>query len=126
MKSLFQFLFITICFCNSLYSQDFILESMREAEILSESTQQPILVIFGSEDCVYCQQLKDDILKGTFSEQMSAYIICYIDIDNHIEYKRIYRVKTIPDSRIIYNNKEKSRTIGYSKKKFSEWLDSLK
>ena len=54
-KFILLFLFSIISVIS--YADSFILNSVSEATALSEKTKQPILLIFGSENCIYCKSL---------------------------------------------------------------------
>lgn len=100
--------------------------SLEDAIALSESTKMPTLVIFGAEWCGYCKNLKKDITNGVLNTELDNYIVCYIDIDKNPDLKKEYRVKTLPDSRILLNKIEKHSHKGYISKNYKEWLDSIK
>lgn len=98
------------------YSQ-IVLDSLEEAEKLSLSVNKPILLILGADYCEYCKNLKDNIIYLPIDN----YIICYIDITktSNDDFKNL---KSIPESRIIMNQKIISKNIGYNKTKYSLWL----
>lgn len=120
-----KFIIAVLLMCSTSYG-GFILDSLDEAKQLSKSTQQPILVIFGSENCSFCTQLKNDISNGQLTTALDPYIICYIDLKENEKYKTEYRVSIIPDSRILSKNKETSKATGYTKEKYIEWLKNAK
>ena len=111
---------------NYSFGETFILESLTDAIAISENTQQPILLIFGSENCRFCQNLKNDILDRNLDSVVDRYLICYIDIDKKPEVKNEYNIRTIPDTRIIKNKVQVSKIIGYSKNSFIEKLKNVK
>jgi thioredoxin-related protein len=122
----------TIClvFLSSILStivsanDSFILHSLTEANRLSATTKKPVLLIFGSESCRYCNMLKKDILIYELSPSIDKYIVCYIDTDKNPEFKNKYNVSVIPDSRILSHNKEIRKNKGYSKYKYIKWLNN--
>ena len=101
----------------------FILDSFEQTNRLSQETNKPALIIFGSDDCKFCNLLKQDILDYKLSPSIDRYIICYIDIKKNPELKNEYDVSVIPDSRILINGKETNRTKGYSKTNYIKWLN---
>jgi thioredoxin-related protein len=105
---------------------NYIVDSLPEAQQISSQTQQPILVIFGSDSCVFCDKLKTDINNQTLIEYIDPYIVCYVDLNEYPQYKGEYKITIIPDSRILSNNKMVSKAQGYSKDKYIDWLKSLK
>lgn len=117
-----KFLFAMFLLSSTLYGADFTVKSLDEAKTLSKSTKQPILVIFGSDNCSFCTKLKDDISNGQLTEYVDPYIICYIDLKDNEEYETKYKVSIIPDSRIFMHDKEISKAVGYNKNDYSKWL----
>jgi thioredoxin-related protein len=115
-------------FSGSVYAENkFVLNSLQDAIFISEKTKQPILLVFGSENCSFCSQLKYDIDndKELFAA-IDNYIVCYVDIDKNKELKDKYEVKPIPDCRIIKNKLQINKIIGYSKKTFLEKIKNVK
>lgn len=103
----------------------FILESIDEAKKISKETKKEILLIFGSDKCVYCRMLKNDILEKKLGDKINTYILCFIDVDKNI--REQYSISMIPDSRIIdSNNTLISINKGYEKNKYIEWIKNVK
>lgn len=100
--------------------------SIEDAMALSESSKKPVLLIFGSNDCVFCEKLKQDIIRGELTKYIDEYIVCYLDIDKAKKEKQEYKVSLIPDSRILRNKIEKTKIIGYKKSRYIEWLENAK
>lgn len=113
-------------FMSSIYANSFVLESLEEAQTLSKSTKQPILLIFGNKNCPFCTKLTTDINNKQLTEYLDPYIICYIDLSENSEYKEKYKVNMIPDSRIISNGKEISKATGYTRTEYIQWLKNVK
>lgn len=107
-------------------NDSFILESIDEAKQLSARTNQPILIIFGSPECVFCESLKKDILSFKLSPDIDPYIICYLDLNKDPTLKKDFNIKIIPDSRIIINNEQRTQIKGYSKNNYIKWLNNAK
>jgi thioredoxin-related protein len=120
-----KFIIAVLLMCSTSYG-GFILDSLDEAKELSKLTKQPILVIFGGDNCSFCNQLKNDISNGQLTTALDPYIICYIDLKQDQTYKEQYRITVIPDSRIISKNKETSKATGYTKEKYIQWLKNAK
>lgn len=120
MKYLFMFLYLLMC--NYLLASDFIVNSLPEAQQIATQTKQPILLILGSPTCVFCEKLKNDLSEPELQQHTDRYIICYVDLLNKPDYKDSYKVTSIPDSRIIKNNKQISRAQGYKKVDYINWL----
>ena len=125
---MYKFLLMVVMsiFMSNIYANGFVLESLEEAKTLSKSTKQPILVIFGSENCSFCTKLMADIDNGQLTDYLDPYIICYVDLKKHEGYKDKYKVNMIPDSRIISNDKETSKATGYNKNEYIQWLKNAK
>ena len=123
-KFILLFLFSIISVIS--YADSFILNSVSEATALSEKTKQPILLIFGSENCIYCKSLEQDLTNCQLTNDIQKYIVCYIDVTTNQGTKEDYQVTSVPDSRIIINNVQKSKATGYNKKQYLEWLKNAK
>lgn len=109
---------------NSLYAQGpSIVNSLEDAMALSESTKMPTLVIFGAEWCGYCTGLKNDINNGELNKELDSYIICYIDVDKNKDVKKEYKVRNLPDSRILKNKIETEKITGYEKNRYKKWIN---
>ena len=116
-----KFIIPILLMCSTSYS-GFILDSLDEAKQLSQSTQQPILVIFGSDNCSFCKQLKNDISNSQMKTALDPYLVCYLDLNKHEDLKKLYKINILPDSRIIDKNTQKAKLVGYSKENYIKWL----
>ena len=97
------FLATILSFASSpILAEGFIIDSLQEAQKISESTNKPILVIFGTESCTYCGYLKRDILHNKLPET-DEYIICSIDIDKNENLQKEYKIDVSPQSYIQEN-----------------------
>lgn len=121
-------LYIAILFVlfsvSSAFSAPSLVLSIDDGLDLSEKTGMPLLVIFGSENCVYCGKLKSDINQDIFDDSLDSMIVCYIDIGSEKSIQKKYSIKSIPDSRIFEHGKEVSKNIGYNRTKYQEWLNN--
>jgi thioredoxin-related protein len=113
---------LLLIFCQTSFASDFIVKSLPEAQQIATQTKQPILLILGSPTCVFCEKLKNDLSEPELQQHTDRYIICYVDLLNQPDYKDSYKVTSIPDSRIIKNNKQISRAQGYKKVDYINWL----
>lgn len=116
------FLFL---FSINIYADGFILSSIVEAEKLSKQTKQPILIIFGDENCEFCKALLSDISVNKLNPEIDKYIICYIDINENKDYKNKYNISMIPDSRIMQDKRQVSKMVGYTKEKYKNWIKNV-
>lgn len=126
MKHIMFIISIMIMLFSSVYASDtFVLSSVEEAKTLSQTTNKPLLLIFGSDSCGPCRSLKTDI--NTFLlPSIDGFIICYINIDNNPQIKTKYNISTIPDSRIFIEGSLKHTMIGYDKFSYEKWLNNVK
>jgi len=106
-------------------NDSFIVTSLKDAKMLSESTKKPILLIFGADYCKYCNELKSDLFASPLKELTDNYIICYVDVDKEPNIKS-YSVTMIPDSRVIKNNREIAKIKGYSSNNYVRWIKNVK
>lgn len=121
-KIIYLLFFLAVLVTAIDANEGFILDSIEEANRLSQSTNKPLLMVFGAEYCQFCNNLKQDIINGKLSPEIDPYIICYIDVKNNTEAKTEYGVSLIPDSRIWINNREVSKNKGYSLDNYRGWL----
>lgn len=124
MLSKFLSFFMVLLLTTSSYCfADFpMMYDLNDALALSESTKQPVVLVFGAKWCPYCVELKNDINNGDFSKELDDKIVCYIDIDKHKDLKKEYRIQTLPDTRFLVSKVEVSQLTGYGKTKFREWI----
>lgn len=118
-------LFLSI-FQLSFADQAIFVKSYDEAIVLSETSNKRILVIFSSDNCVYCSALKDKIDSGDWNNLLEDKIVCYVDTVKYNNLASYRNVKMIPDSMIIYNDIVESRIKGYSQMEYRRWLKSNK
>jgi len=105
--------------------ENIILDDYDKAISLAEEYKRKVLIVFGAEWCPYCEILKKDIPK---IKQLQKYIICLIDTDNKEANQSTinkYRPKKLPTSILVNKEKEIGRKIGYRKKDYLLWLDSV-
>lgn len=126
MLKIFFFLLSVIIMSALSANDSFVLRSLIEAQNLSQQTKQPILLIFGNDNCRFCNNLKQDIINNELSPNINKYIICYLDTTENEEMKIKYKVSTIPDSIVIFDQTEKARIKGYSKDTYLKWLSNVR
>jgi thioredoxin-related protein len=117
-----KILYLFIMTIGSIASaNDYILSSIDETLNLSQNSGKPALVIFGSENCKFCDLLKNEILDKNY---VNNYIVCYINIsdEKNQSMKNTYKIHMVPDSRIFINKTESSRLKGFEKNKYIDWL----
>ncbi len=125
-KSIFYILILFLSVVNiseiAIANDSFILSSLNEAKNISIKSDKPILLIFGTSSCKYCEQLKNDLIKNKLP--IDRLIVCYIDIEENSDYIREYKVSSIPDSRILYKSNKTLAHKGYGKQEYTKWLNS--
>lgn len=102
-----------------------IVDNLDIAQSLSESTEQPLILIFGSKSCTFCGLLKKDIENGYFLVQLDRKIVCYIDVAKRQDLIDKYEIKSLPDTRLIIDGKQKGSMVGYERSKYKKWLSNL-
>lgn len=101
----------------------YFVNNLGDAIALSESSNKPILVIFGAEWCRYCKVLIDDLNNEDSMEALQNFIICSIDIDKDKTISKEFKVRNLPDSRILNNKIELATYVGYNgKTKYLAWV----
>lgn len=121
---LFYIVCMFILLSQASFSQSILIDSLDDAMALSESTEMPVLLIFGADWCDHCKQLKKDIEEKNLEKELDNYIVCYIDIDENKNLKNKFEIKAVPDSRLIIKQKEKNKIIGYNKLKYKKWISN--
>jgi len=97
-------------------------DNLNDAMLLSKEISKEIVVIFSAEWCGHCKELKKDLNDNPAI--LEDKIICIIDISKDKNLSRKYKVKNIPDCRIIKNSIEIKKRIGYGGiDEFKKWLD---
>ena len=116
-----KFIISLLLFVCSISYGEFVLDSLTEAKELAQLTKQNVLVIFGSDDCAFCQKLKTD-LSDKLMSSVDTYIVCYIDLKTQPDMKEEFKVSVIPDSIIFISDSFRSKYIGYNKETYEKWL----
>jgi thioredoxin-related protein len=110
----------SIVFLSTAYADPSIsVNSYDEAVSLSKQMNLPILIIFSSDDCSYCNLLKENI------PDIENTIVCFIDYQNNKQLVKQYKVSLIPDS-IVIDHKENQlkRLKGFKDKhSYEAWLN---
>lgn len=115
-----------MCCMNNLYADRpaVYVDSLEDAEVLSERTNQKILIIFSAKWCKYCRLLSRFLKEN--STLLNNYIVVIIDYDTNKDLVKQYAVRNLPDSRIINKGKELSSMVGYDKQEYIQWLETHK
>lgn len=110
----------SIVFLSTAYADPSVLvSSYNEAVSLSKQTNLPILIIFSSDNCSYCNLLKENM------PDIENTIVCFIDYQNNKQLVKQYKVNLIPDS-IVIDHKENQlkRLKGFKdKNSYEAWLN---
>lgn len=88
-------------------------ESYQDAKTITQDMQMPMIVIFSASWCKFCIKIKEDIVNNM--NMFEDTVICIIDIEQHQDLAKKFRVKKIPKM-IIFNDKGKEidNIIGYT------------
>lgn len=87
---------------------------------LSRLHNRSLVLIFSADWCGYCKDLKKDIAS---IKPLDKTIICVLDIEKNSQLVDKYKIKGLPTSVIIVDNKEQSRKSGYKKNDYETWLN---
>lgn len=96
-------------------------DELEKCQSLAESYDKKIILIFGTDWCPYCKELKRNInnIQG-----ISRYLVCIIDTDKNKILTEKFQIKALPTSIIIdYKNNELSRKMGYVQVDYEKWLN---
>ena len=125
MKYIFTILLMLITNYGAAQSPVFV-DSLEDAVALSESSKKDLLVVFSANWCKNCIALKDQLLYSNEIGFKNS-IICIVDYDKRYDLVKEYKVYKIPDSRLMRNNIEISKLIGYNNKdKYKKWLNDAR
>lgn len=103
----------------------YFVDNLPDAISLSEDTHKPVLLIFSAKWCKFCRILKEDLQEQKAVQTLDNYIVCVIDTDKNKDLSKEYRVKNMPDSRILKDKKEISQKIGYEDlDKYLVWINN--
>ena len=89
------------------------------AKTVSKQYNKKLILIFGADWCPYCKDLKKDIGK---IKEFKEYIVCLINIDNNQTLVNEYKIKGLPTSIILSDDKEEARKSGYKYNDYCKWL----
>ena len=100
---------ICLCFVSSLMSappqtvQGHWFASLRDAYHVSQRTNRPLVLVFGSEDCFYCRKLEKYTLKHRSIKKRieQSYIPVYIDFNANPNVAKILEVQSLPTTIIL-------------------------
>jgi thioredoxin-related protein len=125
MRTLISLICLFLLLCGNVFADNFVLNSLTEAQKLSNETKKPILLILGSDSCNFCSLLKND-LDSVLKKDVDNFIVCYLDLKSDPELKKQYNVSLMPDSRIISNGKMNYSIKGYKQRDYKKWLENVK
>lgn len=108
---LLLFLLSTVLFSGGMtYAKPPVfLDNYNESVQVSKQLNQPLILIFSADWCVYCKKLKKDISDNL--DRFEDTTICIVDINENPELAKKYKVRSIP--RTLVFNKEKRLTQDY-------------
>lgn len=89
------------------------IDSYEEAKTISQTFDQPMIVIFSAEWCQYCLKLKQDITKNI--DHFENTTICILDISSNDKLAKDFKVKKIPKI-ILFDKKGNviKEIVGYT------------
>jgi thiol-disulfide isomerase/thioredoxin len=77
------------------------------------------LLIFSAEWCPACKKLKKELNDLNLKD----FEIEIMDADKNKELKQKFKIKYLPTSIILIEEKEMSREIGYDRLKYQKWIN---
>lgn len=90
------------------------LDNYNEAVNISQKFNQPLILLFSADWCVYCLKLKKDISDNI--DKFEDTTICIVDIDKNKNLSKKYGVRSIPKT-LVFNNQ------GNKIKEFNGYID---
>lgn len=98
------------------------LKDLNEAVSIATETKQDLVIIFSSDDCIYCDMLYADFkdLKNLHNKT-----VCILNIKEEPQTLKRFRVRGFPTTIILnYEGEELTRFVGYKKTKYQNWLNN--
>jgi thioredoxin-related protein len=98
--------------------------SYEDAVSVARSEGKDVYVLFGGEECPWCNKQKDVLAKDSVVRSLSRYVVCYVDTGDREDLARRYRVRAIPVSVLIDADERVVRkNVGYmDESKLLGWL----
>jgi len=125
MKKFIISLVLLLTSSNSFAEPSIFVHKYDDAILLSQKINKPVLLIVVADWCEYCNIMKQDIALNL--NILDDTIVCYMDYDNNKKVIKEYKIKSVPTTIFLTDNKEISRKTGYKNiKEFSWWLDNVK
>lgn len=124
-KVLQSIIFVAIIIGSTKYSlanPAIYVDNLNDALILSQEIKKDIILIFSADWCNNCKLMKNDLKSNP--EVLEDKIICIVDTTKNKTLTKQYKVKSIPDCRVLKNKKEIKKRIGYDNiDNFKNWLE---
>lgn len=101
--------------------KNILFDEYENAKKISKEYNKKLVLIFGADWCPYCKDLKKDTDK---IQEFKSYIVCFINTDTNKSLVQEYRVRSLPTSIVIFNDKEEARKSGYKYSDYCKWLEN--
>lgn len=98
------------------------LTDLNEAVSIAIETKQDIVIIFSSDDCMYCDMLYTDFkdLKNLHNK-----VVCILNTKGEKQIIKKFKIRGFPTTIILsYEGEELTRFVGYKKTKYQNWLNN--
>jgi thiol-disulfide isomerase/thioredoxin len=122
---MFRILVLVLLFLSLSFVRAEEASSYDEAVKIAKKDKKKIFLYFGASWCVPCQAMKKMFKEKEVKEKLDKFVVLIVDVDENPNLKKKYKVKSIPDYRILTSDLEVEKKFvgGQTKYKFAKWLD---
>lgn len=124
---MFRILVLVLLFLSLSFVRSEEASSYDEAVKIAKKDKKKIFLYFGASWCVPCQAMKKMFKEKEVKEKLDKFVVLIVDVDvdENLTLKKKYKVKSIPDYRILNSDLEVEKKFvgGQTRYKFPKWLD---
>lgn len=98
--------------------------SYEDSLLVAKNQNKKVLLFFSADYCGWCHKQKEIILDPEVAENLSDYIVCYVDTVERKDLSTKYKVRSIPSYFVVDSDENiiKKNTGYKDKTDFIKWL----